>query len=68
LFHFDVYRLNSLKDIEDIGYEDYLARNGIVVIEWSNKMDRILPVRHLAIAIRICGPEKRSLTIKDILP
>ncbi len=68
LFHFDVYRLNSLKDIEDIGYEDYLARNGIVVIEWSNKMDRILPVRHLAIALRIQGQGKRSLTIKEIRP
>ncbi|MFA5148163.1 MAG: tRNA (adenosine(37)-N6)-threonylcarbamoyltransferase complex ATPase subunit type 1 TsaE [Candidatus Omnitrophota bacterium] len=64
LFHFDVYRLNNLKDIEDIGYEDYLARNGVVVIEWSNKMARILPNRHLDISLKISGPAKRAITIK----
>ncbi|MFA5149122.1 MAG: tRNA (adenosine(37)-N6)-threonylcarbamoyltransferase complex ATPase subunit type 1 TsaE, partial [Candidatus Omnitrophota bacterium] len=60
-----VYRLNNLKDIEDIGYEDYLARNGVVVIEWSNKMARILPKRHLDISLKISGPAKRHLTIKE---
>ncbi len=63
LFHFDVYRLNSLKDIEDIGYEDYLARDGVVVIEWSNKMTRILPKRHLDVSLKIAGRSKRSLNI-----
>jgi tRNA threonylcarbamoyladenosine biosynthesis protein TsaE len=65
LFHFDVYRLNGLKDIEDIGYEDYLARAGVVVIEWSNKMTRILPKKHLDISLKISGPSKRSLNIKE---
>jgi len=64
LFHFDVYRLNNLKDIEYIGYEDYLARDGVVVIEWSNKMTRILPKRHLDISLKISGRSKRSLNIK----
>lgn len=64
LFHFDVYRLNNLKDIEDIGYEDYLARGGVVVIEWSNKMTRILPKNHLDVSLKISGLSKRTLNIK----
>jgi tRNA threonylcarbamoyladenosine biosynthesis protein TsaE len=65
LFHFDVYRLDNLKDIEDIGYEDYLDRDGVVVIEWSNKMARILPKKHLDISLKISGNSKRSLNIKE---
>ncbi len=64
LFHFDVYRLNNLKDIEDIGYEDYLARDGIVVIEWSNKMTRILPKKHIDVSLKISGLSKRTLDIR----
>ena len=65
LFHFDIYRLNNLKDIEDIGYEDYLARDGVVVIEWSSKMDRILPKRHLDVALKIKNPNERTISVKE---
>ena len=65
LFHFDIYRLNNLKDIEDIGYEDYLARDGVVVIEWSSKMIRILPKDHLDVTLKIKGPDERVITIKE---
>ncbi len=65
LFHFDIYRLNNLKDIEDIGYEDYLARDGVVVIEWSGKMARILPKKRLNVALKIKSPGKRTIAIKE---
>lgn len=64
LFHFDIYRLNNLKEIEDIGYEDYLARRGVVVIEWSSKMTRILPKRHFEIALKIKNSNKRIISVK----
>lgn len=35
LFHFDMYRLGSSEELFDIGWEDYLARGGICVVEWS---------------------------------
>ena len=65
LFQFDIYRLNNLKDIEDIGYEDYLARDGVVVIEWSGKMARILPKKRLNVALKIKSPGKRTIAIKE---
>lgn len=65
LFHFDVYRLNNLKEIEDIGYEDYLARRGVVVIEWSSKMSRILPKEHFDIALKIKNSNERIISVKE---
>ena len=65
LFHFDIYRLDTLKAIEDIGYEEYLGRGGVVAIEWSNKMSRILPKGHIGVALKISGPEKRTVTVRE---
>ena len=38
LFHFDMYRLTSSDDLWDIGWEDYLDRNGICAVEWSENV------------------------------
>ncbi|MFH0771484.1 MAG: tRNA (adenosine(37)-N6)-threonylcarbamoyltransferase complex ATPase subunit type 1 TsaE [Candidatus Omnitrophota bacterium] len=67
LFHFDVYRLENLKDIEDIGYEDYLGRKGVVVIEWAKKMERILPKDHLDISFKIKSENERVVSISEKL-
>ena len=37
LFHFDLYRLDSSDELWDIGWEDYLARNGVCAVEWSER-------------------------------
>lgn len=66
LYHFDVYRLDNLKDIEDIGYEEYLGRKGVVVVEWAKKMSRILPKRYLDIVLKIKGPEERVIKISKV--
>lgn len=65
LFHFDIYRLNNLKNIEDIGYEDYLGRGGVVVIEWAKKMGRILPKGHIEISLKIKSPSERIININE---
>lgn len=36
VFHFDVYRLDSMDDLYDIGWDDYLYQNGIYLIEWAD--------------------------------
>ena len=43
LFHFDMYRLHSSDDLFDIGWEDYLARGGLCVVEWSERVADALP-------------------------
>lgn len=43
LFHFDMYRLASSDDLWDIGWEDYLDRGGVCVVEWSENVADALP-------------------------
>ncbi len=38
LFHFDMYRLGDAEELYDIGWEDYLARNGVCAVEWSENV------------------------------
>jgi tRNA threonylcarbamoyladenosine biosynthesis protein TsaE len=64
LYHFDLYRLDSLNDIEYIGVRDYLDGNGVVVIEWSEKMQGLLTAEHLNIDIGIISDTKRRFFLK----
>ena len=43
LFHFDMYRLTDSEDLFDIGWEDYLVRNGVCAVEWSERITDALP-------------------------
>ena len=40
LYHFDVYRLNGYSELEDLGYDEYLSGDGVVVIEWAEKISK----------------------------
>ena len=42
LFHFDLYRLSDGEELFDIGWEDYLTRNGICAVEWSENAEGLL--------------------------
>ena len=60
LFHFDMYRLGSAEELFDIGWEDYLARDGICAVEWSENVQEAMQG---AITVRM---EKRSETTRCI--
>ena len=63
LFHFDMYRLASADDLWDIGWEDYLDRNGICAVEWSENVAEALE-EPLRITIEKTGEESRRITIE----
>ena len=52
LFHFDMYRLGSSDELFDIGWEDYLAREGVCAVEWSENVDDALDEETIRIDIR----------------
>ena len=52
LFHFDMYRLGSSDELFDIGWEDYLARNGVCAVEWSENVDDALDADCIRVDIR----------------
>lgn len=43
LYHFDVYRIGDISEMDEIGYEDYFYGDGVCLIEWSNLIGDILP-------------------------
>ena len=69
LFHFDMYRIDSEDDLLSIGFYDYLDRNGICLVEWSEKIPYALPDAYLRVNIEKCTPEKpnqRKITIEKV--
>ena len=63
IYHFDLYRLNRPEDILDLGYEEYFFDEGISVIEWADKLGRLLPREFLKIQLSVAGKDKRKLKI-----
>lgn len=51
IFHFDVYRLTSMDDLYDIGWDDYLVQNGIIIIEWADVIKSELDYPYVEITI-----------------
>ena len=61
LYHMDVYRLEGNTD--ELGLEEYLKKDGVVIIEWADMIEAELPEERLEIKFKITGEEKRSITI-----
>ena len=64
LYHFDVYRLNSYTEFEDLGYEEYFCGKGIVVIEWAEKIVQVLPADTFFISFEYLDENRRKIIIK----
>ena len=50
-YHFDVYRIGDVEEMEEIGYEDYFYGEGVCLIEWANLVEEILPRPVIAVLI-----------------
>ncbi len=53
LYHFDLYRICGVDELEGIGYEDYFFGDGVSVIEWADRIEEILPEETIRIEIVI---------------
>lgn len=51
LYHFDVYRISDICEMDEIGYEDYFFGNGVCLIEWAKLISEIIPEDHISITI-----------------
>ena len=64
LFHFDMYRLSSSDELFDIGWEDYLSRDGVCAVEWSeNVEDALQDAIRVTIEKDADEPDTRHITI-----
>ena len=60
LYHIDLYRLDRIEEISDLGLDDYLYGNGLCVIEWAEKGLAVLPPEHLLIKIKYLDDTGRT--------
>ena len=51
-YHFDVYRIGDIEEMDEIGYEDYFYGEGISFVEWANLIEEIIPKDRIEITIR----------------
>ena len=63
LFHFDMYRLESSEDLFDIGWEDYLQRDGVCAVEWSENVSDAMDGA-ITVTIEKLSDEQRCITIE----
>jgi len=64
-YHVDLYRLDEVKDIEDLGIEEYFKRGGVCVIEWAEKLKDLLPAKAERIEIEVVSENERKICVSS---
>lgn len=68
-YHFDVYRIGDVEEMDEIGYEDYIYGDGVSLIEWANLIEEILPQDYQEVQIEKDlekGFDYRTITIREV--
>ncbi len=63
VFHFDLYRLESERELSGVGWEDYLDEDGVMLVEWAHKFESRLPVGTVFVRFEIGEGDERKLEI-----
>lgn len=66
LYHFDVYRLGEAEEIYEVGYEDYLGGDGVMLIEWANIIESELPKEYIELILEYDGDETRKISLRYV--
>ncbi len=66
LFHFDLYRLGSSDELFDIGWEDYLSREGVCAVEWSENVPEAFDGSEIRVTIEKTGEDGRKITVEGL--
>ena len=64
LYHLDCYRLESAEDVDSIGFDDVLDSDGIVLIEWAERIMDAVPEQHLWVELRVIEATRRNLLLE----
>ena len=69
LYHFDVYRIGDVEEMDEIGYEDYFYGDGVCLIEWAELIEELLPENRIAVRIEKDlekGFDYRKITVEEM--
>lgn len=67
-YHFDVYRIGDISEMDEVGFEDYVYGEGVSLVEWANLIEDILPEERTEIVIEkdlSQGFDYRKITIEE---
>jgi len=66
LYHFDLYRLDKSYSLDSLSYDEYFYGDGVTVIEWADKIRKLLPSKYLEVKLSVIGENKRKIEIKRV--
>lgn len=67
--HVDVYRLERVQDVLDLGFEEMTDEQGVLLVEWGDAVEGLLPADHLSIELTVPGEdERRRLVVRGAGP
>ena len=64
VYHFDFYRINSINEAFDMGYEEYFYSGDLCLVEWPEKVEQLLPEDTMVVKIEIVDENTRRFTIE----
>jgi len=65
LYHLDLYRMDDLKEIENLAIEEYIYGDGVTVIEWAEKIKSLLPEKLVSVKLKAKSGNKREVLVED---
>ena len=66
VFHIDLYRMNNVKEIMNIGFDEYLEQGGVCLVEWAEKLQTIIPDKRYDVKMSVVDDTTREITIAYI--
>lgn len=66
IYHFDLYRIERPEEVHSLGIDDYLNRNGIILIEWAEKGEKSIPSRRYNVHLEIIDENRRAIEFSRV--
>ncbi len=63
VYHIDLYRIDNLREVYDLGYEEYFYGEGVTIIEWAEKVRKLLPQEVMIINLEIIAEKRRRVEL-----
>ena len=64
IYHFDFYRINRVEEVFDLGYEEYFYSGDLCLVEWPEKIERLMPDDLVEVRITVDSPTERTFEIE----
>lgn len=66
IYHFDFYRINSIEEVYDMGFEDYLSQDAIIIIEWPELIEPLWPEHFIRLDLSLLEGDLRKIELATI--